>query len=156
MPTSPNSASSVTDERLDVIDALYRFAAGQDLQDEALFASAFSEDAQLDFIQPAHRLGVELQVLRGRDQIVASIVPTVAKLDTTHTVSNPRVQIQGDEAELLALVEAQHLPRDDHSRHLLLKNVYRVRLRRGDAGWLISTMHIHNVWMTGDPAVLFG
>jgi len=56
---------------------------------------------------------------------------------------------------LIALVEAQHLPRDDHSRHLLLKNVYEARLSRQGARWVIEHLRIDNVWTSGDPAVLF-
>jgi hypothetical protein len=46
------------------MDALNRFAAGQDLRDPALLASAFAPDAELDFVQPARQLGVELPVFR--------------------------------------------------------------------------------------------
>jgi hypothetical protein len=154
-PRKPLDLASLSD-RLDVVDALYRFGAGQDLHDEALFASAFDDDdAALDFVQPARLLGVELPVFRGKLHIVGSIMAAVARLDTTHTVTNPRVQLDGDAAELFALVEAQHLPHDDHCRHLLLKNIYRVRLRRHDQGWRIRHLHIHTVWKTGDARVLF-
>jgi hypothetical protein len=50
---------------LAVVDALYRFAAGQDLRDEELFRSAWTSDGELDFVQPARKLGVELPPFRG-------------------------------------------------------------------------------------------
>ena len=79
-----------------------------------------------------------------------------AELDTTHTVTNSRITtFDGNSASLLALVEAQHLPRGDHSRHLLLKNFYFVDLVIEDGRWAATRMRIHNVWRTGDPAVLF-
>jgi SnoaL-like domain len=143
-------------DHLAVVDALYRFGAGQDPHDSVLLTSAFVEDAHLDFTQPAKRLGVDMAVLRGRQQIVDSITSTVSRLDTTHTVTNPRTALNGNEAELFALVDAYHVPHDDPGRHLQLKNIYRVSLVRGDGDWRISRMHIHNVWMTGEPAVLFG
>jgi hypothetical protein len=138
-----------------VIDALYRFAAGQDENDGALFESAFAEDAELDFVQPAQRLGVTLAPFKGRESIVDSIMPVVTRLDTTHTVTNPRVQVSGDRASLTALVEAQHLPKGDHGRHLLLKNVYRVALRREAGEWRITHMRIENIWLQGEASVLF-
>jgi hypothetical protein len=143
-------------DRLAIVDALYRFGAGQDLHDAALLSSAFSEEAQVDFTQPAKRLGVHLNVFSGRAQIVDNIMSAVNRLDTTHTVTNPRVTLNGDEAEMFALVDAYHLPRDDASRHLQLKNIYRMSLVRSSKDWRISRMHIHNVWMTGEPSVLFG
>ena len=80
---------------------------------------------------------------------------TVARLDTTHTVTNPRVTFHGGEADLFALVDAYHLRHDGPTGHLQLKNIYRARLVRGDSDWRIDRLHIHNVWMTGDAAVLF-
>jgi len=140
---------------LEVVDALYRFGAGQDLRDERLFASAFADEAKLDFVQPAARLGVTLPVMHGKARIVSAVMSTIARLTTTHTVSNPRVWINGDKADLFALVKAQHLPSDDHRRRLMLENVYRARLCRGEPGWLIDHLRIDNIWFTGDPAVLF-
>lgn len=36
-------------DRVEIIDALYRFGLGQDLEDRALFASSFAADAEVDF-----------------------------------------------------------------------------------------------------------
>lgn len=62
------------------------------------------------------------------------------RIDTTHVVTNPRVSIDGDSATLTALVEAQHLSSDDHSRHALL-------MRR---------VVVDCAWFTGDPQVIVG
>jgi hypothetical protein len=144
------------EDRAMIVDALHRFAAGQDLKDWSLFTSAFTENAELDFVQPAKRLGQTIDVFRGRDLIVQTVSGTLSRLHTTHTVSNPRVELNGDEARMFALVEAQHLRADDHSRHLLLKNFYWLHLRQTKDAWRIANMRIENVWLTGDPAVLFG
>src|SRR6266542_4138704 len=112
----PHQQSGGVSDRMEVIDALYRFAAGQDLKDEALFASAFADGATLDFVEPAARLGVQLPVFSGKENIVSGITASVRPLDTTHTVTNPRVWVDGDKATLFALVEAQHLPKGDHDR----------------------------------------
>ena len=61
----------------------------------------------------------------------------------------------GAHASLVALVEAQHLPRSDHSRHLLLKNFYFADLVRDGSRWLIERLRIENVWYDGEPSVLF-
>src|SRR5690242_11787934 len=74
-----------------IVDALYRFGAGQDLRDRALFESAFSPDAVLDFTQPARRLGAEITPFESRQAITDSVFAAIADLDTTHTVTNPRV-----------------------------------------------------------------
>lgn len=139
-------------DRAAIIDALSRFGAGQDLHDRSLFESAFSPDATVDFTGPAQRLGVTIPVFEGQQAITDTILSTTSGLDTTHTVTNPHVTAyDGAHATLFALVEAQHLPRGDHSRHLLLKNIYTVELSREDTQWVIDHMRIDLVWLTGDP-----
>jgi hypothetical protein len=152
---SPHVVAARIEQRTEIIDALYRFAAGQDLRDPILLASAFGPEAALDFVQPAKKLGIDLAVFKGRDQIVSTIGAALAELDTTHTVTNPRVNFEQDHASLFALVEAQHLRRNDHRRNLLLKNFYWVTLKPTGRQWVITKMRIENVWYTGDPKVLF-
>lgn len=151
----PHRQHGEVHERLEVLDALHRFAVGQDLKDERLFASAFAEDSVLDFTQPAARLGVTLPVFSGRARIIDTIMTALRGLDTTHTVSNPRAWVDGDAASLFALVEALHLPHGEHGRHLLLKNFYRVRLARSRTGWAMTRVRIDNAWISGDRRVLF-
>lgn len=71
-------------------------------------------------------------------------------------MTNPRVTAyDGKQATLFALVEAQHLPRGDHARDLLLKHIYTMELSRRGALWQIGRMQIDMVWFHGDPTVLF-
>jgi len=143
-------------DKLAVVEALYRFAAGIDLSDKDLLASAFTEDAVSDFRPAAAKAGFEYPVLEGRELIVAALSDALSLIDTTHSVSNPRVSIDGDVARLDALVEAQHVPQNDHSRHYLMKNRYDVELVRQGEVWRIRHVTVDNVWRTGDPAVLSG
>ena len=146
----------VPGDRAAIVDALYRFGAGQDLHDRSLFESAFSPGATVDFTAPAQRLGATIPVFAGLHEISDAILSATSNLDTTHTVTNPRVTAyDGKRATLFALVEAQHLPQGDHTRHLLLKNIYTVELSGQGNQWVIDHMKIDNVWLTGDPSVLF-
>jgi hypothetical protein len=145
-----------TADKLAVVETLYRFAAGIDLRDNALLASAFAEDAVSDFRAAAAKAGFEYPVLEGRDAIVTALSGSLGQVDTTHSVSNPRARIDGDKAHLDALVEAQHVLKNDHSRHYLMKNRYDVDLVKRGEEWVIQRVTIDNVWRTGDPAVLMG
>jgi len=142
-------------DRVEVVDALYRFGLGQDLRDRELFASAFAVDAELDFRPAAAKIGVHTKLMVGRDNIVESILAVLAGVRTTHVITNPRVQFDGDFAWLTALVEAQHLLTADH-RHALLKNLYAVHLVRDGERWVIRQLHIDNIWYTGEPEAIFG
>lgn len=143
-------------ERLAVVDALYRFAAGIDLRDKVLLASALAENAVSDFRPAAAKGGFEYPVIEGRDTIAAALANSLSQLDTTHSVSNPRVTLNGDSAHLDALVEAQHVLRTDPSRHYLMTNRYSVELVRQGEAWFIARNTVDNVWRSGDPTVLAG
>jgi hypothetical protein len=143
-----------TTDKLAVTETLYRFAAGIDLRDRDLLASAFAEDAISDFRPAAAKAGFEFPVLEGRETIVEALSTSLRSLDTTHSVSNPRVRVDGDLAHLEAIVEAQHVPSQDHTRHYLMKNRYDVELVRADGSWVIQRVTIDNVWRDGDPSVL--
>lgn len=143
-----------TADQLAVIDALYRFAAGIDLRDAALLSSAFMEYAVSDFGPAAAKAGFEFPVLEGREVIVATLFGALGQVDTTHSVSNPRVTFEGGKAHLDALVEAQHVLKNDPARQYLMKNRYAVELMRLGAGWCIERVTVDNVWRTGDSAVL--
>ncbi|MEV8443858.1 nuclear transport factor 2 family protein [Actinosynnema sp. NPDC051121] len=143
-------------DRVEIVDALHRFALGQDLKDEALFASAFTADAELDFRPAAAKWGARPPLMAGRDTIVTTILGLfTGRVDTTHQVANPRVVVGNDTARLTALVEAQHLLTADHGVFALLKNPYDVELVRDGRRWLIHRMRIDNAWFTGDPAAIF-
>jgi septum formation inhibitor-activating ATPase MinD len=141
-------------DQLAVIDALYRFAAGIDLRDQDLLASSLAENAVSDFRPAAAKAGFDYPVIEGRAMIVAALTASLATLDTSHSVSNPRVAIDGDTARLDALVEAQHVPRSDPARHYMMKNRYDVELQRAGDVWLITRNTVDNIWRAGDAAVL--
>jgi ketosteroid isomerase-like protein len=143
-------------DKFAVVEALYRFAAGIDLRDAQLLRSAFADDAVSDFRPAAAKAGFDYPVLEGADHIVAALAGSLSRFDTTHSVSNPRVTVDGDRAHLEAIVEAQHLPSDDHTRHYLMKNRYDVELSRKGEAWVIQRVIIDNVWRSGDPSVLAG
>jgi hypothetical protein len=140
-------------DRLAAAEALYRYAAGVDLKDDALLASAFTEDAVADLSRATAKVGLEYPPIEGRETIVAALSGSLRSLDTTHTVSNPRVEVEGDRARLEAIVAAQHLPHGDHSRNLLMTNRYELELVRRGRLWLIERLMVDNAWTTGDHAV---
>jgi ketosteroid isomerase-like protein len=147
---------TATADKLAVVEALYRYAAGLDLRDRALLASAFAEDAVADFGPATRKAGFDYPEVQGKETIAAALADSLSKLDTTHSVSNPRASVDGDTASLEAIVACQHLPRGDHSRHVLMTNRYNVDLVRQDDAWVIQHLTVHNAWTEGDTTVLYG
>ncbi|BDZ48588.1 hypothetical protein GCM10025867_08290 [Frondihabitans sucicola] len=153
--TSTDSSAKLLD-KLAVVDALYRYAAGLDLRDEALLASAFASDAVADFGPATRKAGQDYPPIEGGATIASAVAASLSPLDTTHSLSNPRVTLNGDTATLEGIMACMHLPRTDHSRHVLMTNRYDVELvRQGDV-WVIQHLTVDNAWTEGDPTVLSG
>ncbi|WCB95385.1 hypothetical protein DSM104299_04128 [Baekduia alba] len=140
------------------LDAVLRFAAGQDLGDRELYESAFAADAVLDFRHPAARFGAEVPLMEGRDVIMEIAFPATRHLVTTHVVTNGRFTPteDGDRGRVHALVAATHVDPERPERRLLLQNHYFVDVVRDTPGWRIAHLVIENAWSTGDAEVLFG
>lgn len=141
-------------DRLEIADAIYRFAAGIDFASEELFVSAFVPDAIVDVTSSNKLWGLDFPVFQGLDVILEAYKNSVFPLDTTHAITSPRIEINGDTAKLYVVAEAQHLPPDDHSRHCLMKSQYDVSLLRDGDRWVISHLIINGIWFTGEPSIL--
>lgn len=141
---------------MEIVDVLYRFATGIDDNDTALLGSAFTPDAVLDFSPYARKMGLDLPRLEGRARITSFLGTNAGPQTTTHVVTNPRAMVEGNRAHLRALVEATHLPPQDHTRRCQMKNRYEAELLRDGARWRIRRLTIDNAWFEGDPAVLLG
>lgn len=141
-------------DRLAVLDALLRFAAGADAGDEDLITSAFTPDAEVDFGPCGRSLGLDFAVLRSRAAIVGFLACTAEWQVTSHAVTNPLAAIAGDRARLRTLVDAVHIVRDEPGTRFRMMNRYEAELDRGADGWAIDRLRINNVWFEGDPRTL--
>ncbi|WP_338556888.1 nuclear transport factor 2 family protein [Erwinia sp. E_sp_B04_7] len=152
----PSKILTENESKAAITESLYQYAAGIDMKNPVLIASVFTPDAISDFRPAAAKAGFDYPVLKGRETITSALMNSLGSLLTTHSVNNSRVFIEGDKAKIDALVEAQHVPKSDASRHYLMKNRYDVELERHNGQWLISCITVDNIWRSGDPAVLAG
>lgn len=63
--TSNSMIAQHTADKLAIAEALYKYAAGIDLRDKELFASALTEDAVSDFRTAAAKAGFEYPMIEG-------------------------------------------------------------------------------------------
>jgi len=152
----PSKTLTESESKVAITESLYQYAAGIDMKDPTLIASVFTQDAVSDFRPAAAKAGFNYPVLKGRETITSALMNSLSSLLTTHSVNNSRVFIDGERAKIDALVEAQHVPKSDASRHYLMKNRYDVELEKHNGQWLISCITVDNIWRSGDPAVLAG
>ncbi|MEM1310896.1 MAG: nuclear transport factor 2 family protein [Cyanobacteria bacterium P01_H01_bin.153] len=142
-------------DRLDIIDVLYRFARSIDTADEAMMRSTLTDDCTLIFTEAAQAAGAAAPRIEGGEAFAKGVAALSAELDTTHQITNPLVTLTGDRATVNALVEAQHFPKGDRSRHILQKNRYDLTLAREHDGiWRIQRFVLDNAWTDGDVGVI--
>ncbi len=145
-------------DRAEIADTLSRYAFGLDHGDPDSLASAFSEDAVIDFRQAGAKLGLDFSILNGREQIVQVLVPMIGPLDTSHTASNLQIEVSGDTATLHAYLMSQHfMPGDGPRRgteYALLMNRYDADLVRDGQKWRFKRVTIDNAWANGDPSII--
>lgn len=150
------TANSPADELPGVMDALYRFGAGLDHNDGDLLATAFSDDAVVDFGPCGQAMGLDFPVLTGGETILGFLRANAGTQTTSHVITNGRAQVNGNAAGLRALVNATHLPKGDHSRRCEMMNWYDVDLVKQAGLWRMRRVVISNAWFTGDVQVLLG
>lgn len=121
-----------------VIDSLYRCVLGLDTADVALFDSAFTKDAILD---------INGKVMEGLNAIHTECYDLIAKLDTTHFVTNVRVDVKEGEskASVTASVLAQHYRheqgREPGATSLMAGSLYFVDCVKDDEDGLWKVRH---------------
>ncbi|SCU89998.1 LAMI_0E00122g1_1 [Lachancea mirantina] len=154
MPISslPATLNPALSGREAVLDALYRYLLAFDINDKALFESAFTEDAV--FVMDG-------TVMDGRDAVKAQTFDVLSKLETTHFLTNPRINIlDGDmNAELTCSALAQHYRQGEgkggSATPLLAGSLYHADLVKSkeDGLWKIKRLDLNVVWGQGDWGV---
>jgi hypothetical protein len=146
-------------EKAAITDAVLRYTTGLDYGDADLLSSALTEDAVVDLTPAVSKIGLEFPVLSPRETIVGALISAVGPLDTSHSVTNVRIELAGDNAELRCYAQAQHFlpgqgPDPAATKHALMMNRYHAELVRDGRLWRIRRLVIDGAWFEGDPAVL--
>ncbi|HQV56998.1 MAG TPA: nuclear transport factor 2 family protein [Ilumatobacteraceae bacterium] len=139
-------------DRAAVADVLLRMAEGIDQRDWNLYRSVFADHIELDYSSyRAENVG------RWRaDDWVARGKRLFPGLDASqHTLSNIRVELDGDTARATAYVRADHvLVTDGTTEVYTVCGRYDDRLVRTAGDWRICHKTLQVDWRVGDPTVL--
>ena len=101
-------------------------------------------------------MGLDFPVLTGSGTIFRFLRANAETQTTSHVITNGRAQVYGNAAALRVLVDATHLPKDDHSRRCQMMNWYDVSLVKEADLWRMRRVVISSAWFTGDIQVLLG
>jgi 3-phenylpropionate/cinnamic acid dioxygenase small subunit len=142
----------VRDERIDVAETVYAYATGIDTRDWTLYRSIFTDDVEIDFSSwdgsPARRMRA--------DDWVAGVQPLFHGLDATqHSMSNPRVTIDGDRATCVLYMQAAHFLRNDEGdAEFTIGGYYTDQLVRTPAGWRVCGVKLTVTWSRGNKHIM--
>jgi len=152
--TTPIVLSSLS-KREAIIDAVYRGVLGLDTNDVALFKSAWVQEQDITF-------DLNGAVITGWDAIDENVMRLVGPMDTTHTITNVRVDVKDgvDTAVATTHATAQHFRPgeggDPASKGLLAGALYNVDLveDKKDGLWKVKHWAVKVVWFDGDMSIL--
>jgi hypothetical protein len=140
-------------DKLAVAETVYRYAAGVDRRDWALYRSLFADMVTFDFSS----YGPDLLPRRmSADEWVAGVVPLFTGLAATqHSMTNPLAIIDGNTAAITMYVQAHHVfdPTDAASSYTI-GGYYEDTLARSDGRWLLTGVRLIVTWQAGDPTIM--
>lgn len=148
----PINLTGALTEREAIADAIHRGVLAFDLNDEALLLSAITED--MAFEMPGTSSS-------GIQELKAAVFDRVAKLDTTHIVSNMRISIESaTTAKATCSVMAQHVRAgqglEPGSNKYLAGGFYLCEMVKVGDLWKVKSWKVNIVWVNGDPTVMTG
>ncbi|KAJ6088814.1 hypothetical protein N7486_009376 [Penicillium sp. IBT 16267x] len=138
-----------------ITDTLHRAVLPFDTHDKALLESSFLPDAVLD---------LDGRVLNGLDEICTQCYDFVSKLDTTHFISNVRINlVEGaSTASMTASALSQHYRpntgKTPGATNFMGGSLYYLDVVRDDTdgSWKIKSWRMKIIWTTGDVGVMTG
>lgn len=149
------AALSALTTREAVADALYRAVLAFDTDDQALLDSALALDAVFD---------LDGRIMNGLDAIHSECFATVSKLDTTHFISNVRINVVegASEASMTASALSQHFRpgagKTPGATNLMAGSLYFIDLVKDevDGLWKMKNWKMKLIWSNGDWGVMSG
>lgn len=142
-----------------VADAMYRALIAFDRNDPSIFDSVFAEeDVTLELNASERKSYTGLSAIR------TGLFDRLGPMDTTHMVSNVRVDVEdgADTAFLTAYTQGQHCPPGrgrelDGPKYLACGETSLSLVRDGKDGlWKIKKWVTEVIWAQGDPSVMQG
>lgn len=149
----PTSLTPALSDRDAISDAVIRACLAIDTDDESLFQSAFTQDAIFEI--------ESRPIMKGYAAIKTDCFDVVAKLDTTHFLSNMRVNIEsgGSAAKLTCSAHSFHYRKGEgvvpDAPKWVGGTLYFCDLVKEEAGgWKISNWYLKPIWLEGDISVM--
>jgi len=135
-------------DRTAIVDVVNRYATGLDRRAWPLLRSIFSDEIDMEFSSVGMKPGRYSadRWVRSAEVLFAGFGPT------QHTLTNHAVAVEGDKAETVVYMQAEHFIVDDapEDNRWTIGGYYTHELLRSAEGWRIHAMALHMTWQTGN------
>ncbi len=140
------------DDFTEITRRVYEYAYGIDTRDWDLYRSIFADEITTDFSSYNGSGGPQAMTA---DDWVAGLRPLFTGLDATqHSMSNPLVDVIGDEARCRMYMQAAHFLVDDPAPEFTIGGYYDDRLVRTSAGWRVTAVTLTVWWRRGNAGIM--
>lgn len=139
-------------DHIEITRRVYEYAYGIDTRDFDLYRSIFCDEITMDF---SSYNGSGGPAVMSAEAWVDNVRPLFTGLDATqHSMSNPLVDVDGDEARCRMYMQAAHFLNDDPEPEFTIGGYYDDRLVRTDTGWRIAAVTLIVWWRRGNFGIM--
>lgn len=140
------------DDRTEIVETLYCYAAGLDTKDWGLYRSIFSDEVEIDFSSWDGRPARSVKA----DEWLAEVRVLFTGLDASqHSMTNPRITLDGERASCVMYMQAEHfLQNDQGSPDFAIGGYYTDRLVRSGAVWKLCGVRLTVFWSRGNRHIM--
>ena len=144
-----NKALRLLIDRAEISDVQLRYATGIDMRDWALYRTCFADEIEVDFSSVFGGGGP--RKVSG-DRWTETVRRTISGLQATqHLITNHVITVDGDTAQCVAYLQAQHyLPNDKGDSLQTMGGYYTNHFIRTPQGWRIKSCKLTLTWNTGN------
>lgn len=142
----------MTQDYIDIVSTVYKYAYGIDTRDWALYRSIFTDRITTDFSSYNGNPAGEMAA----DDWVKGLTILFTGLDASqHQMSNPLVDIDGDNARCRMYVQAEHFFQNSLGNpDFALGGYYDDQLERTADGWKINSVTLNVLWNRGNRDIM--
>lgn len=143
-------------DRTEAVDVVYRYATSIDTRDWELHRSIFTDEMESDFSSLGSGTAPQPTSMSA-DAWVDGLKALMPGFEATqHSMTNPRVSIDGDEATVVMYMQAEHYLLDDEGEREFwsIGGYYTDRLVRSGDSWKIRSVRLTVTWQRGDQAIM--
>lgn len=143
-------------DRAEAVDVVYRYATSIDTRDWDLHRSIFTDEMESDFSSLGGGEGPQPTSMTADAWVdgLKALMPGFAA--TQHSMTNPRVAIDGDVATVQMYMQAEHLlvHDDGQPEFWSIGGYYTDDLVRSGETWKIRKVRLTVTWQRGDQAIM--